>query len=113
MQYAHRALALARQYRERGYEARALCQLGAVYAHANAPDAALAETHYQQALTLAHTCGMRPLQAHCHRGLGTPYSTTGRREHARTALSAAIALYRATDMTFWLPQTEATLARVL
>jgi hypothetical protein len=27
-------------------------------------------------------------------------------------LSAAIALYRAMDMTFWLPQAEAALAQV-
>src|SRR5215510_7004458 len=27
--------------------------------------------------------GMRPLQAHCHRGLGTLYATTGQREQAR------------------------------
>ena len=31
---------------------------------------------------------------------------------ARTALAAARALYRAMDMTFWLPQTEAALAQV-
>jgi hypothetical protein len=55
---------------------------------------------------------MRPLQAHCHRGLGTLYAKTGQAEPARMALSAAIARYRAMDMTFWLPQTEATLAQV-
>ena len=55
---------------------------------------------------------MRPLQAHCHRGLGTLYTATGQREPARTALSTAIALYRAMDMTFWLPQTEAALVQV-
>ena len=54
---------------------------------------------------------MRPLQAHCQRGLGTLYAATGQREQGRTALSAAIALYRAMDMTFWLPQAEATLAQ--
>ena len=112
-QHAHRALDLAQQHRERGYEARALCQLGAVYTHANAPNAEAAETHYQQALTLAHTCGMRPLQAHCHAGLGTLYTRTGRWEQARTALSTAMARYRAMAMTFWLPQTEAALAQVL
>ena len=37
---------------------------------------------------------MRPLQAHCHRGLGTLYAMTGQREQARTALSTAIAMYR-------------------
>jgi hypothetical protein len=55
---------------------------------------------------------MRPLQAHCHRGLGTLYATLGQQEQARTELSAAIVLYRAMDTTFWLPQTEAALAQV-
>ena len=55
---------------------------------------------------------MRPLQAHCHHGLGTLYATTGQREQARAELSIAIELYQAMDMTFWLPQAEATLAQV-
>ena len=54
---------------------------------------------------------MRPLVAHCHAGLGTLYTTTGHWEQACTELAAAIALYRAMAMTFWLPRTEATLAR--
>ena len=68
--------------------------------------------HYRQALALAEELGMRPLQAHCHRGLGTLYAQTGQRELARTALTAAIDLYRDMEMTFWLPQTEATLAHM-
>jgi hypothetical protein len=71
-----------------------------------------AAAHYQQALTLAEALGMRPLQAHCHLGLGTLYVTTGQREQARGALSTAVALYRATEMTLWLPQAEAALAQV-
>jgi len=55
---------------------------------------------------------MRPLQAHCRRGLGTLYATTGQREQARTELSAAVDLYQAMEMTFWLPETEAALAQV-
>jgi hypothetical protein len=55
---------------------------------------------------------MRPLQAHCHRGLGTLYSRTGQQRQARTELLAAIALYRAMEMTFWLPETEAALVQV-
>jgi hypothetical protein len=55
---------------------------------------------------------MRPLQAHCHRGFGTLYAATGQREQARAALTTAIDLYRAMEMTFWLPQTEAALAQV-
>ena len=72
----------------------------------------LAESHYQQALALAEELGMRPLVAHCHLGLGTLHSRIGRVDQARTDLAAAIVLYRAMDMTFWLPQAEAALAQV-
>ena len=71
-----------------------------------------AEAAYRQALAFAEELGMRPLQAHCHLGLGTLYATTGQREPARAALAAAIALYRAMEMTLWLPQAEAMLAQV-
>jgi len=33
-------------------------------------------------------------------------------EQARAALTRAIDLYRAMDMTFWLPQAEVALAQV-
>ena len=55
---------------------------------------------------------MRPLQAHCHRGLGTLYAKTGRQEQARAALATAFDFYHAMDMTFWLPQAEAALAQI-
>jgi class 3 adenylate cyclase/tetratricopeptide (TPR) repeat protein len=111
-QHARRALDLARLHKERGNEALALHQLGMVHTHADPPDVAPAEASYQQALALAEELGMRPLQAHCHRGLGMLYTATGQREQARTALSTAIDLYRAMEMTFWLPGAEAALAQV-
>jgi class 3 adenylate cyclase/tetratricopeptide (TPR) repeat protein len=111
-QHARQALDLARQQKERGYEAHALHQLGVVQAHADSPDVVQAEAYYQQALALAEELGMRPLQAHCHLGLGTLYAKIGRLEQARAELSAAIELYRGMEMTFWLPQAEATLAQV-
>jgi hypothetical protein len=55
---------------------------------------------------------MRPLQAHCHLGLGKLYAQIGRRAEARAELSAAITLYRAMEMTFWLPQAEAARGQV-
>jgi hypothetical protein len=76
------------------------------------PERDQAEAHYRQALTQANELGMRPLQAHCRRGLGMLYATVGQREPARAELAAAIALYRPMAMTFWLPQTEAALAQV-
>jgi hypothetical protein len=36
----------------------------------------------------------------------------GQREGAGAALTTAIELYRAMDMRFWLPETEAALAQV-
>jgi tetratricopeptide (TPR) repeat protein len=111
-QHARQALDLARQLKERGHEALALHQLGTVYAHTDPPDAAQAEAHYEQALALAEELGMRPLQAHCHLGLGTLYAQTGCAAQAHAALSAAIDLYRAMDMTLWLPQAEAVLTQV-
>jgi tetratricopeptide (TPR) repeat protein len=111
-QHAHQALDLARQYKARADEALALHQLGVVHAYAAPPDVAPAEAHYQQALALAEELGLRPLVAHCHRGLGTLYAKIDRPEQARPELSTAIALYRTMDMTFWLPQAEAALAQV-
>jgi tetratricopeptide (TPR) repeat protein len=111
-QHAHKALDLARQHNERANEALALHQLGVVQAHADPPDIAQAEAYYRQALALAEALGLRPLQAHCHRGLGMLYVAAGQREQARSDLSTALALYRTMEMTFWLPQTEAALAQV-
>jgi tetratricopeptide (TPR) repeat protein len=105
------ALALAHEHQERGNQAYALRLLGEIAARRDPLAVEEAAAHYQQALTLAEELGMRPLVAHCHRSLGTLYATTGQREQARAALSAAIALYRAMDMAFWLPQAEAALAQ--
>src|SRR5262249_38169899 len=107
-----RALEFARAHMERGHEAHALRLLGEIAAHCRPPGVDRAAAHYQQALALAEALGMRPLQAHCHRSLGTLYAATGQREQARTELSAAVDLYQAMEMTFWLPETEAALAQV-
>ena len=109
---AKRALVHARNFKQQGHEAYVLRLLGAVAAHREPPQADQAEAYYLQALSLAEELGMRPLQAHCHLGLGTLYLTLRQREQARAPLSTAIDLYRAMEMTFWLPQAEATLAQV-
>jgi tetratricopeptide (TPR) repeat protein len=111
-QHACQALELARGLKARGHEAQALFQLGAVHAHADRPDVVQAEAHYQQALALAEALGMRPLQAHCHRGLGRLYGKIGRLEQAHAELATAIELYRSMDMTFWLPLAEAALMQI-
>jgi tetratricopeptide (TPR) repeat protein len=109
---AEQALALTRAHQELSNQAYALRLLGEIAARRDPPAVALAAVRYQEALTLADTLGMRPLVAHCHRGLGTLYAATSQPDPARTELSTAIALYRAMDMVFWLPQAEAALAQV-
>ncbi len=111
-QHARQALDLARQQKDRGDEALALHQLGVIRAHADPPDVVQAEAYYQQALVLADELGMRPLQAHCHRGLGMLYTKTGQQEQARAELSTAMEMYRTMEMTFWLPQVVGVLAQV-
>jgi tetratricopeptide (TPR) repeat protein len=109
---AEQALTLARAHQERGHQAYALRLLGDIAARREPLECTQAESFYRQALALAEELGMRPLQAHCHCGLGTLYAKVGQREQARTALATAIDLYRAMDMAFWLPQAEAALAEV-
>jgi tetratricopeptide (TPR) repeat protein len=107
---AQHALEFCRAHQERGHAAYALRLLGEVAAQRQPPEAAQAIAYYQQALTLAEELGMRPLVAHCHLGLGTLYCRVGRAQQARVALGTAMALYRAMEMTFWLPRAEAALA---
>ena len=110
-QSATHALTLAQTHQERGSEAWTLRLLGDLAAQGPAVQREAVASYYAWALALAEELGMRPLQAQCHRGLGTLYAQTGQHEQAHTELSAAIDLYRAMDMTFWLPQTEAALVR--
>jgi tetratricopeptide (TPR) repeat protein len=109
---AERTLELARQYQERSIQAYALHLLGEIVTEGNSPKSTAAEDYYQHALTLAQELGMRPLMAHCHLGLGRLALKRGRREQTRSEIGAAIDLYHAMQMRFWLPQAEAALAWV-
>lgn len=91
--------------------------LGTAYALAGRSDEAVAlleqtvtraqaTAYLQQSLTLASDLGMRPLQAHCHRDLGMLYQQEGQPAQARAEFATALTLYRALEMTYWLPQVE-------
>jgi DNA-binding winged helix-turn-helix (wHTH) protein/tetratricopeptide (TPR) repeat protein len=108
---ALQAFDLVRTRKEQGHEAWTLRLLGEIDMQREPPNAERAETYYRQGLTLAKARGMRPLQAHCHRGLGTLYVKTGQPELAHMALSTAMALYRGMAMPFWLSTIEATQAQ--
>jgi tetratricopeptide (TPR) repeat protein len=106
------ALEVTRTQKQQGYQAYALRLLGEIAARREPPEVELAEDYYRQALALAEAIGMRPLVAHCHRGLGTLYAAMGRRAEARAELNTAIDLYSAMEMTLWLPEAKAALAEV-
>jgi DNA-binding winged helix-turn-helix (wHTH) protein/tetratricopeptide (TPR) repeat protein len=112
MQLGEQALEVTRTQMQKGYQAYALRLLGDIAARRTPPVVEEAERQYREALVLAEALGMRPLQAHCHSGLGMLYAKLDQREQARAALATAVDLYRAMDMTFWLPETMAALAQV-
>jgi tetratricopeptide (TPR) repeat protein len=109
---AEGVLTLTRTHQERSNEAYALRLLGEIAARREPPEIAAAEAHYQHALALAEELGMRPLQAHCHCGLGTLYGLRGWSEQARAELSTALDMYRDMEMAFWLSQAEVALTHV-
>ena len=102
--FAGRALRLARERGQRGYEAWALHLLGEIAAHPGALNSGDSESHYHAALALAEELGMRPLVAHCHLGLGKLYRRAGTRVQAQEQLATATTMYRDMGMRFWLEQ---------
>ena len=100
-------LAAARGFR--GSQAWAAHLLGEIATCRDPPEVAPAEEHYRRALTVAEELGMRPLVAHCHRGLGLLYQRVGERRKAEEQVTTALAMYRDMDMGFWQQKTEVDL----
>ena len=92
-----------------GFTAHELHLLGDIATHLDRFDPRSGGAHYRKALALAEPRGMRPLVAHCHRGLGRLYLHTGKHQEAQEHLTTATTMYREMDMRFWLEQAEAEL----
>ena len=107
---ATRARELAVERIERGHQAWAEHLLGEIAARREPSDSAAAEGRYQEALGIAEELGMRPLQAHCHLGLGKLYRQIGRQDAAARHLTTAVTMLREMGMTLWLTEAEAALA---
>jgi hypothetical protein len=107
---AGRALSIFRERKLRGSEAWVLCLLGNIASCRDPPDAVEADSRFREAQTLAEELEMRPLQAHCHLGLGKLYRRGRRALQACIELSAAVEMLRSMEMTLWLPEAEAELA---
>ena len=103
---AAQALDLAQEHRERGHEAHVLRLLASIEVERETPALDRAEEGYRKALAIAEQLGMRPLQAHCHHGLGRLHRRRGDAASAEAAMAVARRLFQAMDMTFWLHQTE-------
>jgi class 3 adenylate cyclase/tetratricopeptide (TPR) repeat protein len=103
---AAQALDLAQEHRERGHEAHVYRLLASVEVERETPALDRAESSYRTALALAEQLGMRPLQAHCHRGLGLLCQRKGDSGTAVVEVAAARGLFRAMDMNFWLQDPD-------
>jgi hypothetical protein len=69
-------------------------------------DAEAAEAQYRNALGLAEARGMRPLIAHCHRGLGRLYLQLKNPAVAEEYLTTAREAYNSLQMPFWAERTN-------
>jgi tetratricopeptide (TPR) repeat protein len=104
-----RALDLARKFRQRGEEARALFLLGNIHGYGDSADANRAREAYYEALALAHELEMRPLEAHCHLALGELAAKTGNKQQAQEQLTLALTMFREMGMQTWPEQAESAL----
>jgi tetratricopeptide (TPR) repeat protein len=98
---ARRGLELARQHKERAYEAWALRLLGESRSRLTPADWSSADAAFAESLALATALGMRPLIAHCHAGLSRSQRLLGKdvagEEHARVAA----AMFEDMGMRLW------------
>jgi DNA-binding NtrC family response regulator/tetratricopeptide (TPR) repeat protein len=102
LEHARQALDLARDRKQRGFEALALRLLAEVTA---------AEEYSRQALALAGELAMRPLIAQCHLDLGKLFRRTDRPAEAQEHLITAAAMFSDMGMTCWLEKSETELRR--
>ena len=106
---ARRALTQSRETSERGNQAWLLRLFGELDSESDLAALSKAESHYRQAIAVATELGMRPLESHCHLGLGRLYRRGGKGEEAGKHLKTAATMYREMDMAFWREQAEAAL----
>jgi tetratricopeptide (TPR) repeat protein len=97
---ASRALKLADEREERGFEAWAMLVMAGI--NADAGRKGEAKQWYQRALQQASDLSMRPLVAHCHKGLSSIYISHGQKKEAQAEIKKAHEIYRSLGMNYWL-----------
>jgi tetratricopeptide (TPR) repeat protein len=109
---AQRAVTLAGDAGERGYEAWARKLFGDVVQEESL-NSSEAFSHYAASMVLAKELAMRPLEAHIHLSLGRLYHRENQTEKATTELSLALTLYRSMEMPFWTSPAEQELSALV
>jgi len=109
---AERALALARDHKEPGYEGWTLRLLAEIALGSDPPNAVQAMEYGRSALAMAEAWKMRPLMAHCHLALGRALALVDEPNAATRHLAAAGQLLGEMDMQAWLGQARTELERL-
>ena len=95
-----RALKLANEGEERGFEAWTMLVMAGINDAAERLEEA--QQWYQRALKQASNLSMHPLVAHCHKGLANSYLRLGNENEAQLENKIALEIYRSLGMTHWL-----------
>lgn len=111
-QLAEKGLQLAAESKDKG----SLAWLNVILAEATVQGRPLnidkAENGYEIGLAIAEELKMLPLQAHCHAGMGNLYAQRKNIVRSRSEFHAAIGIYRAISMPYWLSKAEEALLRL-
>ena len=100
-EHGQRALTLAINGGERGYQAWALKLLGDITLE-QSPEPVQARSYYDQSMEIASQLSMQPLQAHLHLSSGRLSRQMNQVERAQHKISQAIAYYEKMEMPLWL-----------
>jgi class 3 adenylate cyclase/tetratricopeptide (TPR) repeat protein len=109
---ARRGLELAAESKDKGSHAWLMGVLADVTVRRRPLNVEKAEADYGMALALAQELGMRPLRAHCHMGIGNLHAQVQNAARARSELHAAIDIYKAISMPYWLSKAEDALSKL-
>jgi DNA-binding SARP family transcriptional activator len=101
---ADQSLEQSRCRGERGHEAWALRLQAEVAASRKFLD--VAHARFAEALALARSLEMQPLEARCLLGLVPLHHAEGRNDEARTMLARAIEMFRSMGTEFWVAQAQ-------
>jgi class 3 adenylate cyclase/tetratricopeptide (TPR) repeat protein len=107
---AETAIDRSTTHNEPGHRGYALRLRADIAASQDRADVERALDDYQEALTLAVSLGMRPLQGRCLLGLGSAHHRVGQLQQSRTELAEAVDVFRSIEMVFWTRRAEELLA---